>query len=303
MSTNPEVSIVIVTFNAQDIVLDCLASIPAGGAEAEVIVVDNRSEDRTVDLIREHYPEVRIIQTGYNAGYSGGNNIGIRAAAAPLILLLNPDATLHPGALRALIDFARAHPNAGMVGGRMLYPDGRLQHNGFRFPNLTMAFFGFFGLVPLDSPLNGRYPLAAYEHDHEVEHLLGAALLVRREVVEQVGLMDDKTFPMYFEESDWCYRTHRAGWKLYYTPTATITHYGSYTTSRYPEEMSIAFHRSQARFYRRHYGLLTYLALKAIAVAGLCFWFARSTLSLVRRRISAETWWRRARGYWKILWT
>jgi hypothetical protein len=305
----PELSIVIVTYNAQDVILDCLASLEStcsslgdDHVDAEVIVVDNASTDRTIALLRERPANVQLIETGYNAGYSGGNNAGIRASTAPLILLLNPDTVVHPGALRALVDFARDRPEAGLIGCRLLYPDGKLQHSCFHFPGLRTAFFGFFPLVPLDSTCNGRYPTSSYEQSHPVERLLGAALLVRRQMIEGIGLLDERTFPMYFEETDWCYRAQQAGWQVYYTPEATVTHHEAFSTSRYPERMSAAFYRSQARFFRRHYGLWAYAALKAIVVPGLLFWWLRSTRSWLFRRVTGQTWKRRARSYWEILW-
>src|SRR5690606_4997090 len=112
---------------------------------------------------------------------------------------------LRPGAVRALLDFARDHPRAALVGPRIVNDDESLQHSCFRFPNLRMVVTGFFGLTPLDSPQNGRYRSDDYERAHQVEHLLGACLLARREAADQVGLLDERYF-MYFEETDWCYR-------------------------------------------------------------------------------------------------
>ena len=300
--TTPRLSIVTVTYNSEETIRACLEAIPRGGLEAEVIVVDNASTDRTVALIREHFPWVRLVESGHNSGFSGGSNRGIALAGAPLILLLNPDTIVQPGALRALVDFADRHPSAGMIGCRIRYPDGRLQHSCFKFPNFRMAFFGFFPLVPMDHPLNGRHREEEYERPHPTEHLLGAVLLVRREVVARIGLLDAETFPMYFEETDWCHRAARAGWDRYYTPAATVLHHQAHSTSRFPEKMSVAFHRSQARYYRRYYGPAGYLALKAIVVPGLTWWLARSTLSLLRGRIDRALWRRRAASYWEILW-
>lgn len=300
---SPRLSIVTVTYNSEDTILDCLNSIPAGGVEdVEVIVVDNVSADRTVALIREHVPWARLIQSEYNSGFSGGSNLGIAHASAPYILLLNPDTVVQPGALRALVDLADRHPAAGMVGCRVRYPDGRLQHSCFKFPSLPMAFFGFFPLVPIDHPLNGRHREEEYERTHPTEHLLGAVLLVRRAVIEQIGLLDAATFPMYFEETDWCHRASRAGWEILYTPAATVIHHQAHSTSRQPEKMSVAFHRSQARYYRRYHGLTGYLALKGIVIPGLAFWLARSTRGLLRGRIDRGLWWRRVASYWEILW-
>lgn len=298
----PRLSIVTVTYNSADSILECLRAIPDGGIDAEVIVVDNVSSDDTIALIRQHCPWVRLIESDYNSGFSGGSNLGIELARAPYILLLNPDTVIQPGALRVLVETADARPSAGMIGCRVEYPDGRLQHNCFRLPSLRMAFFGFFPLVPMDHPLNGRHRVEEYDRPHPTEHLLGAVLLIRRAVIEQIGLMDAETFPMYFEETDWCHRALRAGWEVFYTPATTVMHHQAFSTSREPERMSVAFHRSQARYYRRYYGLGGYVVLKAIVAAGLLFWLARSTRGLLRRRIDRGLWWRRARSYWEILW-
>lgn len=305
-TARPRLSIVTVSYNSEDTILDCLRSIPDGGLEdVEAIVVDNASADRTVPRVRafaKRAPWVRLVEAGTNSGFSGGSNLGIGLARAPYILLLNPDTVVQSGALRALVEYADRHPRAGMVGCRILYPDERLQHSCFRFPTLRMAFFGFFPLVPIDDPRNGRHREEEYEHAHRTEHLLGAVLLVRREVVEQIGLLDAATFPMYFEETDWCHRASRAGWELHYTPAATVVHHQAHSTAREPERMSVAFHRSQARYYRRYHGLGGYLALKAIVVPGLAFWLARTTRGLLRGRVDRGLWWRRAVSYWAILW-
>jgi GT2 family glycosyltransferase len=278
-----------------------LWSVQDGGEPAEIVVVDNASDDGTAVLVRERFPNVTLLENPTNEGFGRAANRGWRETTAPYVVILNPDTELRPGAAWALLDFAAAHPRAGLVGPRVLNADGTLQHSCFRFPSLKMVLTGFFGLLPLDSPANGRYRPDEYERPHPVEHLLGACLLVRREAAEQVGLLDDG-FYMYFEETDLCYRLRRAGWESWYTPDATVIHHGAHSTSREPERMSAAFYRSQARFYQKHYRLPAYLALKALSVLGVTYWTARTARGLLRRRVSAATARRRLASYWSIIW-
>lgn len=305
----PSLSIVIVTYNSAVVIADCLASIPAGWsgsashppAEVETIVVDNASSDGTPALIRAQFPWVTLLADHGNLLFAGGNNYGFKQARAPLLLMLNPDTVIHPGALQALVEFADAHPQAGMIAPRLVNPDGSLQHNTFHFPSLRQAVYGFFEkLAPIDSPQNGRYFPAEYEQVHAVEHILGAALLIRRELYEQLPGMDEK-FGIYFEETDWCYRARRAGWQLLYTPSATITHLGAHSTSQNPEKSSAQFYKSQAYFYRKNYGWLRYMLLKLITVFGLAYWLVRSFYGRLRGRLSGEKLRLRLWSYGQIL--
>lgn len=297
----PELSVVIVTYNSAETIEACLESIAIGGAEAEIVVVDNASADGTAALVAKRFPDVHLIANRSNLGFGRGVNLGWRETNAPFALLLNPDTVVRPGATRALLEFARAHPRAALVGPRILNADGSLQHSCFRFPSLRMVVTGFFGLVPLDDPRNGRYRVEEYERPHPVEHLLGACLLVRRAAADEVGLMDE-SFYMYFEETDLCYRTRAAGWENWYTPSTTVVHQGAHSTSREPERMSAAFYRSQARFYRKHYDPRRLLAFKALSVLGVGYWTARTARGVLRRRVSAETFRRRLASYWAIVW-
>jgi N-acetylglucosaminyl-diphospho-decaprenol L-rhamnosyltransferase len=298
---HPELSVVVVTYNSADTIAACLESIEDGGIEADIVVVDNASADGTPALIEDRFARARVIRNATNQGFARANNLGWTLTTTPFVLLVNPDTILQPGASRALVDFARRNPRVGLVGPRLLNPNGSLQHSCFRFPNLRMVMTGFFGLLPLDSPANGRYRPDEYEWPHQVEHLLGACLLARREAAEAVGLFDED-FYMYFEETDWCYRMQKAGWENWYTPSATVVHRGAHSTAREPERMSAEFYRSQARFYRKHYRPAAYAALKALSFLGVAYWTARTAFGLIRGRVSAITVWRRLVSYWVIVW-
>jgi GT2 family glycosyltransferase len=296
----PELDVLVVTYNSAATIAPCLASVARGGAASRIVVVDNASGDDTVARIRSQFPEVCLIENRRNEGFGRACNRAWQASSAPFALLLNPDTLLQPGATRALVDFARDHPRSMLVGPRILNEDGSLQHSCFRFPNLTMAVTGFFALLDLDSPLNGRYRIEEYDQPHQVEHLLGACLLIRREPIGRFAPLDERFF-MYFEETDLCYRSRLAGWENWYTPSAVVTHLGAHSTSREPERMSAEFYRSLARFYRKNYSPARYALLKAISVAGVAYWTARSLRGLLLRRIGGATFKRRLASYWAIV--
>ena len=267
----------------------------------ETLVVDNGSSDDTCKLVRLLFPWAQLITGHGNIGFASGNNLGLKAAQGRNFLILNPDTEIYPGTLKTLLDYADANINVGMIGPHLINMDGSLQHSTFRFPNIRQAAYGFFEkLVPVNSVENGRYHHEAYRIEREVDHILGAAMLVKRHLWTQIGGFDDK-YALYFEETDWCYRARQAGWKLAYIPTPTIMHYGAHTTSTSPERSSVLFARSQARFYRKNLGLFNYLVLKAIAFFGLLYWFARSSATLLRGQITLAIFVRRVYSYCHIM--
>jgi N-acetylglucosaminyl-diphospho-decaprenol L-rhamnosyltransferase len=297
----PDLAIIVVTYNSAATIVACLGSIESQGPYTEIVVFDNASGDGTVERVRTEFPAACVIANPVNLGFGAACNRAWQLTSAPLVLLLNPDTRLRPGALAALLAFARDHPRAALVGPRIQNPDGSLQHSCFRFPTLRMARTGFFFDLPLDSPENGRYLPAEYERPHPVEHLLGACLLVRRAAAEQVGLLDERFF-MYYEETDLCYRTLAAGWENWYTPAATVVHEGAHSTSREPERMSAIFFQSQSRFWRKHYSRPRQVALKVLSIVGLAVWSGRTLRGLLRGRVSLETARRRFASYWAIAW-
>jgi GT2 family glycosyltransferase len=302
-AAEPTLTIVVVNYHALEFLVPCLATLEAAppAVDYRVVLVDNSPGDGVAEAVRERFPAVAIVSNDQNVGFARACNQVLRTTGSPFVLLLNPDTEVQPGALTTLLEFMRANPRVAAVGPRLIYPDGRYQHSAFRLPDLAQAFFGFFGVVPLDSPWNGRYPQPHGERPRRVEHLLGACLLLRREALGSVGVLDDRYF-IYFEETDWCARALRAGWELWQVPGATVVHHSGGTTRRVAEEMSLQFHRSQAYYYRKHHGRGGYLALKAIVGAGVGYRLARSLLATARRRIPPTLLATRTRVYWGILW-
>jgi N-acetylglucosaminyl-diphospho-decaprenol L-rhamnosyltransferase len=302
-SARPDLSVVVVSFNSSRELGPCLQSVLAAsdGLEIELFVVDNASCDGSVAMVAERFPGATVVANRENIGFGQANNRAFERARGKYLLVLNPDTVVERDALRELVRLADANPNVGAIGPRLEYPDGSFQHSAFKFPGFRQAFFGFFDVIPIDSSLNGRFPPERYQRPFRAEHLLGACLLLRREALDRVGWFDPGYF-MYFEETDLCARLHEAGWLNLYTPSARVTHVQGTTTSADPERMSVEFHRSQARFYRRHRGAIGYALLKLIVWPGVGYRLARSVKAYLRGRIDRPLLLTRLAGYWKILW-
>jgi N-acetylglucosaminyl-diphospho-decaprenol L-rhamnosyltransferase len=246
-----DVSAVVVTYNAAQWIARSLESLR--GAVGELIVVDNGSTDATVELVREKFPEALVIEQE-NRGFGAGNNVGMRAASGRYFVLLNPDAWLTEGALAALVAFADEHPEAAVVGPRLLNPDGSLQRSVRGYPSpwrIATEYFFLRKLAPRSRTLNAFFG-ANFDHEsvREAEFLGGACLLVRRDAVDSVGGFDEDFFLM-SEEVDWCYRFRQAGWKVLFYPGAEVVHVvgASLNPAQFKEIV-----RGHLQFLRKHRG-------------------------------------------------
>lgn len=243
-----EVSAVIVTHNSQAYLADCLASLERESPRLglEIIVVDNNSSDRSPELIRERFPLVRLIRNVRNVGFSRANNQGIRESRAPLVLLLNPDSEVLPGALARLVDEMRSHPQTGAVGPALVRGRGRFQVS---FGNRV----SFFPQLLQKSILNAycRIRLKTDRRRRHVGWLSGAGLLCRRTALETAGLFDERFF-LYFEDIDLCLRMRDKGWDLVFLPQARIRHEGGASTGRERGGSRFYYRESQLYFYQKH---------------------------------------------------
>ncbi len=261
-------AIIIVSWNVKALLRDCLLSVLADARDSvldvEIWVVDNASRDGTPQMVRDEFPQVRLIAGEKNLGFAAGNNAALRALGFPAridsqpdaILLLNPDTIVKPGALRAMMDFLHTGETIGIVGANLQFGDGTFQHGAYHFPGLWQLAIE---LLPLpgrlyDSPLNGRYPRDWYERGEPfpIDHPLGAAMLVRAEAVRQAGLLDE-AYRMYVEEVDWAWRIKARGWVAYCVPSARIVHYGGQSTGQIRAESFLNLWQSRHRFYRLRY--------------------------------------------------
>jgi GT2 family glycosyltransferase len=282
---DPSVSVVVVTYNALPWVERALESVRGH----ETIVVDNGSTDGTVELVRERFPEARVIEQE-NIGLGGGSNTGMRVAASDYFLLLNSDAWALDGAVERLVEVADAHPEAAVVGPRLRYPDGSLQRSVRGFPTLWRLATEYLFLrkvAPRSRAFNAFYGNGfAHDEPREAEFLMGACLLVRREAADTVGLFDEDFF-MFSEETDWCYRFRQAGWKVLFTPEAEFVHVGGASTKQNWGPMFREQVRGHVRFLAKHRG--TREAERARRLLGLSLRLRGVLFRGERGRTYAET--------------
>jgi GT2 family glycosyltransferase len=271
---NPTISAVIVSFNTRELLRACLRSLQACTLPLHVVVVDNASADGSAAMVRAEFPDVCLVALEQNLGFAAGTNVGCQRVLSYVsddsklktqnskldyVLLLNPDTVVQPGAIEAMSEFLHAHPRVGLVGPRLLNPDGTIQPAAFRFPTRSMTALDLFTpgeVLPgrlYNSWWHGRYPQEGTGTEpFPIDHPLGACMLARREVIEQVGMLDERFF-MYAEEVDWCYRIRQAGWAIWQIPAAQVTHVGGAATRQFRSRMLVALYESRLRFFRTHY--------------------------------------------------
>jgi N-acetylglucosaminyl-diphospho-decaprenol L-rhamnosyltransferase len=305
-----DLSIVVLSWNVCDLLRQCLNSVardhPSSADHppltAEIIVVDNASSDGSVEMVRAEFPDVRLIVNPANRGYTGGNNDGISAATGRYVMILNPDTAVLDDALAAMVAYADAHSDVGLVGPQLLNPDGSVQSSRRRFPTLMTGLFESTWLQPLaPSGVLRRYYVLDQPDDtiQEVDWLFGACLLVRREVIQQVGALDEGFF-MYSEEMDWCRRIRQAGWKIVYLPEAQVIHYGGKSSDQVAVQRHIYFQTSKVRYFRKHHGALTAGVLRAALLAMYAWQLALEAFKGAlghKRTLRRE----RVRAYWRVL--
>jgi len=255
----PVVSVCILTYQARDYLRQCLQSLAENTAlEYEVIIVDNGSQDRVAEMVEQEFPGVRLIQNQSNEGFTRPMNQAMRAGTGRYLCQLNPDTLILPGAIDRLVDFMDTHPEVGICGPKVLNRDLTLQKPCRRGESRPWAVISYFtGLARLfpKSPLFGQYLMSYLDEDqtHPVAGVSGSCMLIRKEVVEQIGYLDELFFA-YQEDADYCLRAHQVGWEVYYMPEAQIIHYGGMGGSRVEPYRSIfEWHRSYYLFYKKHY--------------------------------------------------
>lgn len=252
----PDISIVIVSWNVRERLRACLASLPLADPRVEIILVDAASSDGTPDAVRSEFPEVSLLASAENLGYSRGNNLGLTQAQGRFALILNPDTEVVGDALPRMRAYLDANPRVGVLGPRLVLADGTAQSSRRRFPSLAVAFFESTWLAPLaPRSLLARYYAEDLPTDRpvEVDWLVGAALLVRREAWEQVGLLDEGFF-MYSEELDWQRRIKAAGWRVVYFPEAQVRHFEAQSSAQVAAATHIRFNTSKVRYFRKYHG-------------------------------------------------
>jgi hypothetical protein len=261
--------IVVVSWNVRDLLARCLKSLLSDlnstrAIDARIVVVDNASRDGSAEMIRSRFRRVELIVSERNLGFAVGNNVGLRALGygasddasdSEAVLLLNPDTEVLPGTISALLEALRSLPDAAVITARLSYPDGSFQHSAFRFPGLAQLFIDLFPVPGRlhESRWNGRYLRRLYDSGQpfEIDHPLGAVMLLRAGAIRQVGLFDEG-FELYCEEIDWCARFKAHGWRNYCIPSARVIHHSGQSTSQARAESFAKLWTARHRLHLKH---------------------------------------------------
>jgi GT2 family glycosyltransferase len=283
-----QLSIIIVSWNTKALLRECLNKLKpeVEGWDCEVFLVDNDSPDKSADMVAQEHPWVKLIANPTNRGFAAANNQAMALSSGQKVLLLNPDTEVHPGALKTMMKFLDDHPKCGVVAPQLLNTDGSIQMSCREFPTfLGMGYelVGMSKLFPKDEKYR-RYKMLDFDHNTErqVDQPEGACLMLRREVIDQVGTLDEGFF-MLFEEVDWCYRIKQAGWEVWFTPTAVVVHHHGQSIKQVKPQMIISSHRGLYRFWRKHYrgsrwymDWFAYSSLMALAYLRIASYKARA---------------------------
>ena len=302
---NVDLSIVIVNWNVRDLLQSCVTSIlqPTNRlANPQIIVVDNASSDGSVAMVQAEFPHVTVIANTENRGFTVANNQGISIAQGRYVLLLNADTEVPGDALSALIEYMDANPDVGLAGPQLLYPNGQVQSSRRRFPTKATLF--------LESTWHQSLaPRSILEHYYvldkpddaitDVDWVMGAAMLIRRQVIQQVGGMDEGFF-MYSEELDWCRRIKGAGWRVVYYPLAQVVHHEGKSSEQAVPARHINFQRSKIRYAAKYHGRSTAGVLRCYLLATYAEQLVLEASKGILGHKRALRW-QRVKAYWQVL--
>jgi hypothetical protein len=295
-------SIIIVNWNTKDFLLPCLSSIfeEEKGISREVIIVDNGPPDGNVSEVKNMFPLVHLIENKKNLGFAKAANQGLKKASGEYALLLNPDTRVKGETIERLISFMDQHLEAGLVGAQLLNADGSKQNSIANFPSLATELLN-------KSLLRWLFPKSFpgkeedYSEPIEVESVIGACMMVRREAMDQVGLLDEHYF-LFLEETDWCYRMKKAGWKVYHVPQAEVYHFQGKSAEREKERARVEYFRSRYHFFRKNRGNLQWFILFIGLLIRLGFEFIAMIVVSVSTLFMIKGWRKKLSIYAYLLW-
>ena len=290
-----DLSIVLVNWNNHDFLEQCLDSIEAAQFRFpyDRVVTDNGSRDGSQEMLSQRFPDVKIVQNKGNVGVARANNQGIQNTTGRYIYILNNDTLVNRESVEAMVRFLDEHPEAGAAGGNLLNPDGSLQASFCHFPTLWEEFqlVTHIGMArnPYFPAHNGTWPAV-----REVDWLSSASIVVRREAIEAIGLIDEEYF-IYSDETDWQYRLWQAGWKVYYLPQVTTIHFGGGSFQPGGRRYTLVY-RGRMLFARKHYGHLYCIAQRGMfagaAMGRLGLWLvaqvSRRWRPIARKQVGAN---------------
>lgn len=288
-----DLSITICSWNTIDDLRACLKSLDEAKDEGgfEVIVIENNSEDGSGEMVEQEFPQFRLFKEPRNLGFTGGHNKALENINGRHAALLNSDTVVHPGAIKALLAALESEPDLGVVGPKLLNPDGSLQMSCRRFPNPIAAAFRstFLGRLFPKNKWTREYLMADFQHDQvrEVDWVSGAALFIHERALKAVGHLDPHYF-MFCEDTDYCRRVHDEGMRVVYYPQAVITHAIGRSTDKAPNRMIGRHHRSMLRYYAKHQVPRQFVLLRPFSLAFAAFALGvRATPLIIKNKIQA----------------
>jgi GT2 family glycosyltransferase len=259
-----DISFIIVNWNTRDILMDCLGSIykTVTDIEWEIYVVDNNSTDGSQAEVKKRFPEVKLIENETNTGFAHANNQALSIMHGKFAVLLNSDAVLKEDSIKKLLAFMTGNPSVGIAGVQLLNNDGSRQNSIDNFPSTETEIFNK-SILRLFFP--GKYPSKnmSYKNPIEVNSVIGACMIVRKEAMDDVGVLDEDYF-IFLEETDWCFRMNKKGWKVYHVPDAEVFHLSGHSKKRTPWRSQIEYYISLYKFFRKNRAPFSYLTLRIL---------------------------------------
>ena len=297
-----DLSVIIVNWNTKDLLCQCIDSLTQTlkKIDTEIFVVDNGSADGSVAAVREKFPGVRLIENAVNMGFAKANNQAIYQSSGEYLLFLNPDTRVKDEAIPTMLSFMSAHAKAGLVGAQLLNADGSRQNSIANFPSLATELLN-------KSLLRRLFPekFPGKERDYpgpvEVDSVIGACMLVRRETLEQVGLLDEGYF-LFLEETDWCFRVKKAGWKIYHIPQAEIFHFQGKSAETLKAKARIEYYRSRYHYFRKNRGSLQTSALSIGLLIKLLVELVFATIACMVTFFMVKKWRIKLSTYLYLVW-
>jgi GT2 family glycosyltransferase len=297
-----DLSIIIVSWNTREYLLSCLGSIfeQEDGPFKEVIVIDNGSRDGSGNEVKKTFSFIHLVENEENLGFAKAVNQGLQKASGRYVLLLNPDTQVKNRAIERLMSFMDSHPDTGVAGAQLLNSDGSKQNSIANFPSLATELFNkslLRWLFPKRFPGKKRN----YPEPVEVNSVIGACMMVRREVLDQVGLLDEDYF-LFLEETDWCYRMKRAGWKIYHVPDAEVYHFQGKSAEKEKKRARVEYFRSRYHFFKKNRGHFDWLILLIGVVIKLIVETILTGVASLLTLFAVKKWRKKLSQYAYLLW-
>ena len=295
-------SIIIVNWNTKEFLLSCVRSVFENEQRisSEVILVDNGSQDGSGSEVKKAFPLVHLIQNEKNVGFAGAVNQGLQKASGRYVLLLNPDTRVKNGAIERLMSFMDAHPKAGISGAQLLNSDGSKQNSIANFPSLVTELLNK-SLLRWLSPEKFPGKEIIYSEPMDVDSVIGACMMVRRDAWDQVGLLDEDYF-LFLEETDWCYRMKREGWKIYHVPQAEVYHFQGKSAEKEKKRARVEYFRSRYHFFKKNKGKLQWFILLVGLLIRLGFELLSMTVASLVTFFLVKTWRKKLTIYTYLFW-